>query len=139
MSEENIQNPAAKEDPTPVQGPKGNNSILNAFKQEFSTTVNIVHVNSLDRDVSFREITVNEQKTLSKIMFQNEQRKDVVYDTQCQLINKLCLDPDFDIYEVTEFDRIRILMDIYSGDYFNNDIALYYGLAEYSVTEYVNH
>ena len=24
-------------------------------------------------------------------------------------------------------------------DYFNNDIALYYGLAEYSVTEYVNH
>ena len=24
-------------------------------------------------------------------------------------------------------------------DYFNNDIALYYGLAEYAVTEYVNH
>lgn len=55
-------------------------------------------------------------------MYQNEQRKDVVYDTQCQLINKLCLDDEFDIYKVTEFDRIKILMDIYSGNYFNNDI-----------------
>lgn len=104
------------------RGPQGNNQILNAFKQEFSTTVNVVHVNSLDRDVGFREITVNEQKTLSKIMYQNEQRKDVVYDTQCQLINKLCLDDSFDVYKVTEFDRIKILMDIYSGNYFNNDI-----------------
>lgn len=123
MSEENtIQKPAAQEPEKQVQGPRGNNAVLNAFKQEFSTTVNVVYVNSLKRDVSFREITVNEQKTLSKIMYQNEQRKDVVYDTQCQLINKLCLDEDFDVYRVTEFDRIKILMDIYSGNYFNNDI-----------------
>ena len=107
---------------TNTPGPRGNSQILNAFKQEFSTTVNNVYVNSLKRDVGFREITVNEQKTLSKIMYQNEQRKDVVYDTQCQLINKLCLDDEFDIYKVTEFDRIKILMDIYSGNYFNNDI-----------------
>ena len=120
MSEENIKSQEAGEKAD--LGPRGNNSILNAFKQEFSTTVNLVRVNSLGRDVSFREITVNEQKTLSKIMYQNEQRKDVVYDTQCQLINKLCLDPDFDVYKVTEFDRIRILMDIYAGNYFNNDV-----------------
>lgn len=121
MSTENEENLANDENKR-VQGPRGNNQILNAFKQEFSTTVNVVHVNSLGRDVGFREITVNEQKTLSKIMYQNEQRKDVVYDTQCQLINKLCLDDSFDVYKVTEFDRIKILMDIYSGNYFNNDI-----------------
>ena len=121
MSTENTEN-EPQETGKAKPGPKGNNSILNAFKQEFSTTVNNVYVNSLKREVPFREITVNEQKTLSKIMYQNEQRRDVVYDTQCQLINKLCLEDDFDVYRVTEFDRIKILMDIYSGNYFNNDV-----------------
>ena len=45
---------------TNTRGPRGNSQILNAFKQEFSTTVNNVYVNSLKRDVGFREITVNE-------------------------------------------------------------------------------
>lgn len=45
---------------TNTPGPRGNSQILNAFKQEFSTTVNNVYVNSLKRDVGFREITVNE-------------------------------------------------------------------------------
>lgn len=116
------------------------NSILEAFKQEFSTTVHVVHVNSLGMDLKFKEVSVTEQKSLSKIMIENENRKDIVYDTQCALINKLCLDKipyeytdsesgekktgyrDFDIYELTEFDRIRILMEIYQNNYFHNDI-----------------
>lgn len=120
--------------------PSGNNSILNAFKNEFSSTVNVVHVNSIDQDIKFREVTVTEQKTLSKVMIENENRKDIVYDAQCALINKICLDKiertdidpetqekrirfeEFDIYNLTEFDRIRILMEIYQNNYFKNDI-----------------
>lgn len=120
--------------------PSGNNSVLNAFKNEFSSTINVVYVNSLDQDIKFREVTVTEQKSLSKIMIENENRKDIVYDAQCALINKLCLDKvekiiideetglkksefiDFDIYNLTEFDRIRILMEIYQSNYFKNDI-----------------
>lgn len=120
--------------------PTSNNSILNAFKNEFSTTINIVHVNSLKQDVKFREITVTEQKTLSKTQIENENRKDIIYDAQCALINKLCLDKveqttidpssgestttfvEFDIYNLTEFDRIRILMELYQNNYFKNDI-----------------
>ena len=45
-----------------------NNAILNVFKNEFSTTVNTVFVNSLGREVSFREVSVTEQKSLSKTM-----------------------------------------------------------------------
>jgi hypothetical protein len=32
--------------------------IANALKQDFATTVNRIYINSLNRDVGFREITV---------------------------------------------------------------------------------
>lgn len=48
--------------------PVGNNSVLNAFKQEFSTALYSIYINSLKRDVAFKDVSVNEQKTLSKIM-----------------------------------------------------------------------
>ena len=103
----------------PVQN---NNSILAAFKNEFSTSVIPVYINSTGRTVNFREVTVTEQKTLSKTMIQNDNRKDIIYDSQCALINKICVDKDFDIYNLTEFDRIRILMEIYSSNYFHEKI-----------------
>ena len=34
----------------------------------------------------------------------NENRRDIVYDAQCAVINKVCLNDKFDIYEMTEFD-----------------------------------
>ena len=39
---------------------KDKNSMLNSFKQEFSTSVISIYVNSLKRDVNFREVTVKE-------------------------------------------------------------------------------
>ena len=72
--------------------------LVAALKQDFATSVNRVYINSLDKEVSFREITVQEQKTLTRIMAGNEQRKDIVYDAQCALINTACLDETFDVY-----------------------------------------
>lgn len=100
-----------------------NNNILNIFKNEFASTTNVVFVNSLGREVAFREVSVTEQKSLSKTMIENENRKDIVYDTQCALINRLCLEEGFDIYSLTEFDRIRILMEIYQNNYYKNEIT----------------
>lgn len=102
--------------------PQGNNSILNAFKNEFATSISPIYVNSLKREVNFREVSVTEQKSLSKIMIENEQRKDIVYDTQCNLINSLALEDGFDIYKLTEFDRIRILMEVYQNNYFHKKV-----------------
>lgn len=99
------------------------NSLMNSFKQEFSTSVIPIYINSLKRTVNFREVSVKEQKSLSKSMIQNENRKDIVYDIQCALINKLALEDGFDVYKLTEFDRIRILMEIYSSNYIQNDIT----------------
>lgn len=102
---------------------KDSNAIFNAFKKEFSTAVHAIKVNTLGKEVKFRDVTVNEQKTLSKTSIENESRKDIIYDTQCQLVNTLCLENGFDIYSLTEFDRIKILMMIYQSNYMKNEIT----------------
>ena len=98
------------------------NKIFEAFKTEFASSVIPVLINSAKKEYQFREVSVKEQKALSKIMIQNENRKDIIYDTQCALINQLAIDKEFDIYRFTEFDRIKILMEIYSSNYTQNDI-----------------
>lgn len=157
-----------------VTSTQQSSSILNAFKNKFATKVNAVYINSLKREVNFREVSVTEQKSLSKTMIENENRRDIIYDTQCALINRLCLENDstqlkeegraaarvampeeaeknnidlatpqgaafamkftndyvqkyisehsFDVYSLTEFDRIRILMEIYQNNYFRDEI-----------------
>ena len=106
-----------------IQPHQDPNAIINAFKQKFATTVHSIYVNSLKREVSFRDVSTNEQKTLSKVSLENENRKDIIYDTQCQLINTLCLEDGFSVYRLSEFDRVRLLMEIYQANYFKNDIT----------------
>lgn len=123
MSEEIVKNNETVNETKSIERKlQDNNSILNSFKNEFASSVIPVYINSLKRTINFREVTVVEQKSLSKTMIQNENRKDIVYDTQCALINRLCLEDGFDIYKLTEFDRIRILMEIYATNYFQNEI-----------------
>lgn len=108
---ENNSNPIQKQD------------ILGAFKREFSSTYHPIFINSKKQEFHFRDITVVEQKTLSKITLEYENRKDVIYDTQCQLINKLAVEDGFDVYDLCEFDRIRILMEIYQDNYMKSSIS----------------
>lgn len=86
---------------------------INALKQKFVSTIVKVYINSLDKEVGFREITVSEQKKLSRIMIDNENRKDIVYDAQCAILQQTCLEEDFNIYNVSEFDRTKLLLILY--------------------------
>jgi len=95
---------------------------IKALKNNFATTVRKVFINSLGREVGFREVTVLEQKQLSRIMIDNEQRKDIVYDAQCALINQVALEEGFDIYKLSEFDKIKLLIVLYQTNMFKNDI-----------------
>jgi len=99
--------------PKPRNAKLSKDDLLKALDADFATNVNKIYVNSLGREVGFREVTVQEQKNLSRILVANENRKDVVYDAQCAIINKTALDDDFDIYDLTEFDRIKLLMALY--------------------------
>ena len=60
--------------------PPSKAALLKALEQDFATTVNKLHINSQDKEFSMREVKVSEQKTLSRIMINNEMRKDIIYD-----------------------------------------------------------
>lgn len=55
-------------------------------------------------------------------MLNNNQRKDVIYDAQCALMNTIALDDNFDIYSMSEFDKIKLLMVIYQSSIFKKDV-----------------
>lgn len=55
-------------------------------------------------------------------MVGNEQRKDIIYDAQCAIINSVALREGFDVYELTEFDRLKILIALYQANMFSNDV-----------------
>ena len=96
---------------------------LNAIKSKFTSTIIKVFINSLQKEVCFREITVAEQKKLARIMIDNENRKDIVYDTQCAILKAICLDNDIDIYSLLEFDKIKLLLMLYQRNMNKHEIS----------------
>ena len=98
------------------------NELLVALESDFATGASKIFLNSVGQEYMFREITVKEQKTLTRIISGNENRKDVVYDAQCALINQAALDKSFDIYDFTEFDRMKVLIALYQANMFQNDV-----------------
>lgn len=93
-----------------------------ALLSDFATGVTKVYVNSLGKEIAFKEISVIQQKNLSRIMIGNEQRKDIIYDAQCGAINEACLADGFNIYDLTEFDRLKLLIVLYQSNMFSTDV-----------------
>ena len=54
--------------------------LLKLIEGDFASGATYIYINSLGKEVPFKEVTVTQQKTLSRIMIGNEQRKDVIYD-----------------------------------------------------------
>ena len=96
--------------------------ILGALDKQFSTNVTSIIVNSLNKEISFRDVTVKEQKTLTKIIIDNEGREDIVYESTLAMIQSLAIDEDFDSLTLSEFDRLKILLVLYKQNFFNNKI-----------------
>lgn len=95
-----------------------NDSLLSALSDQFATSLNYIYINSIQKEVPFREITVLEQKTISKILIANEDRQDIVYNAQIALLQKICKDTSIKIENLTEFDRIKIMLEIYQSNFF---------------------
>lgn len=112
-----------KEPISQIQALHDKKAALNAIKNKFISTTIKIYINSIGREVNFREITVAEQKKLARIMIDNEDRKDIVYDAQCATLKSICLEDDFDIYNVTEFDKIKLLLLLYQRNMVKHDIS----------------
>lgn len=99
------------------------NPLLSALNEQFATSINYIYINSLKREVPFREITVLEQKTIAKLMIANEDKQNVIYAAQIALIQKICLDTTVILEELTEFDRIKIMLELYQSNFFKDNYS----------------
>lgn len=108
----------------PVAAPENETAaeIAKVLKGKIASGYTTVYINSLGKEVGFKEIGAQEQKSLSRVMIGNENRKDIVYDTQCATINTAALMEGFDIYKCTELERLKVLIALYQANMFNNDV-----------------
>ena len=119
MSEELEQK---KADSQAANQPLTKSDLVNALQNDFATSVTKVYINSLKEEKSFREITVKEQKSLTRIMSANSKRKDIIYDAQCAMINTASLDKGFDVYQLSEYDRLKLMIALYQSNMFQNEV-----------------
>ena len=89
------------------------NSVIDLFKSEFSSTCIPVYIKSLDKTLEFREITVREQKALTKTQIENQHRPATTYRAFNSLIEATLLTKKVDIGRLTEADRYAILFNLY--------------------------
>lgn len=94
--------------------------LLKIMQDDFASSVNTVYINSTGKEAQFKEITVQQQKSLTRIISTNENRKDIVYDAQCALINTAAITDGFNIYDLTEFDRLKLMIALYQANMFQN-------------------
>lgn len=97
-------------------------SIVNAFRQKMSTNSIPIDLPSLGKSIDFKEISVTEQKNLSKIAMENDSRADIMYCSMISMINRLALDKKFDIRDCTEFERIAVTLNLQQMNKINTEI-----------------
>ena len=97
-------------------------SILDAITKSFAPSLQTIYVQSLDRKVAFREPNVRENKGISKIIAANTDNMAVCYAATLALIKALAADKDFDHHAIDEFDRINILSNLLSNNFFSKKL-----------------
>jgi hypothetical protein len=98
--------------------------VVSALTNDFSTNVISIYVNSLKRNVQFREPTIKEEKTLTKIILGNQDKQHVFYAACAALIMSLCCDKTIKIGELLDFDFLKIMMRLFNGVFFTKTIHL---------------
>ena len=113
MSEETTIEEVKAIQQAPVERNETAEEIAKVLEGKIASGYTTVYINTLDKEVGFKEIGAKQQKSLSRIMIGNESRKDIVYDTQCATINTAALMDGFDIYQCTELERLKVLIALY--------------------------
>jgi len=100
-------------------------SIIAALNQNASSDIMSVYLPGSKETLTFRPITVGEQKTFSKIMIGNQKSSSVFKEMTLGLIKQLCLTPDkVDFTKITDVDRMKIMVEFCAKNYFFPDTKL---------------
>lgn len=97
--------------------------ILEALKSQVNSNTFGIFVPSIQRSIPFRQITVEEQKFISKRGIEDSSVRSS-YEVFIALISKLCVDKTIDVLSFTELDRIKILIELFRKNYNINKYGL---------------
>lgn len=99
-------------------------SILTNLKSSFSSAIQRIDIPSLGKTYSFRESSVREHASFSKTVISNMKSQSMVYASTLSMIKNLCLEQDFDPMEISEFDRLRIMVHLFSNNFFSKHLSI---------------
>ena len=99
-------------------------TILKNLKNSFSSAVQSIYIQSLGKTFMFREATVKEHTTLAKTVISSKNYQSVVYAATLSMMKNLCLDNDFDPTKMTEFDRLKVIVHLFSNNFFSKNLSI---------------
>lgn len=102
--------------------PTNASNIVNAFRQKMANVTSTIELPSAGKSVEFKEISTADQKDISKVAMESEERADLMYCAMIALINKLAVEKGFDIRDYTEFERIAITLNLQQMNKMNPEI-----------------
>lgn len=99
-------------------------AILSNLRNSFSSAVQRIYIQSLGKTYTFREATVKEHSTLAKTVISNKDVQSVVYAATLSMMKNLCLEDDFDPLKMSEFDRLKVIVHLFSNNFFSKTLSL---------------
>lgn len=104
----------------------GYDEILGILDNQLNTFPNNIYINSLDMILTFKEVTVKEQKTLTKLIIENENNDAVLYEASLAMISSLILNrpANFNIFSINEFDRTKLMVGLYKQNFIDDKLTI---------------
>lgn len=88
-----------------------------------STNVYEIRIPTLGRKVAFKPLTVNQVKTLAKIMIDASGKPLDTFKSVVGMIKTTCME-EIDLNELTELDRIKIMLEFYMNNNILKDFKM---------------
>lgn len=98
-------------------------AIEEALNSGLSTNVYEIRIPSLDRKLPFKPLTVNQVKTLAKIMIDANGKPLDTFKSVVGMIKTTCME-EIDLNELTELDRIKIMLEFYMNNNILKDFKM---------------
>ena len=95
--------------------PMNISAIENALNEGLNTTIYEIYVPSLKKKLSFKPLTVNQCKTMAKIMISANENPFDTFKAVVAMIKSTCVD-EIDMNELTELDRISLMLEFYTNN-----------------------
>ena len=91
-------------------------AIQKALQTGLNTNVSEYYVPSLGRKVGFKPLVTAQCKTLAKMLIESNEKPFDTFKVTIGMIKETCMDDSVDINQLTELDRIKILMEFYRSN-----------------------